>query len=141
MYRGSYGEIEAAFGLTYADGTPKPVAYERFQQVAASGGGGMTTHVSRLHGTVEVGGTGAAWIYVSAWGHGGDFHETYTDALGIYAFENLDPSAQYNLGINASFTEAGFVAVDGNHAFDVRDNVELVAGPDAWHGENFVLPF
>jgi hypothetical protein len=126
------------FGLTFADGTPKPVAYERFQQIAASGAGG---NASRLHGTVEIGGTGAPSIYVSAWGHGGDFHETYTDALGIYAFEGLDPSALYNLVVNASFTENGFVAVDSGHEFEVRNNVELVAGPDAWHGENFALSF
>lgn len=129
------------FGLTYADGTPKPIAYERFQQVAAGGGSGNTTNASRLHGTVEIGGTGAAWIYVSAWGQGGDFHETYTDALGIYAFEDLDPGSRYNLVVNASFTGAGFDPVDGDHAFEVRDNVALVAGPDAWHGENFALPF
>jgi Glycosyl hydrolase catalytic core len=131
------------FGLTYADGTPKPAAYERFQQVAASTGGGGSNplNASRLHGTVEIGGSRAPSIYVSAWGHGGDFHETYTDPLGIYAFENLDPDAPYNIAVNAAFTESGFVAVDGNHAFAVRDNVELVAGPDAWHGENFALPF
>ena len=127
------------FGLTYADGTPKPFAYERFQQVANSGGGGVT-HASRLHGTVEIGGAGAPGIYVTAWGHGGDLHTTYTDGGGIFAFEGLEPSSLYNVVVNAQFSD-GFQPVDGNHAFEVRDNVELVAGPDAWHGENFQLPF
>jgi hypothetical protein len=128
------------FGLTYADGTPKPFAFERFQQVAQPGGGPGPTHASRLHGTVEIGGSGAAGIYVTAWGHGGDAHATYTDAGGIYAFEGLVPDSLYNVVVNAQFVD-GFVPVDDSHAYEVRDNVELVAGSDAWHGENFQLPF
>lgn len=35
----------------------------------------------------------------------------------------------------------GFAVIDGAHGFDVRNDVELVSGPDGWHGENFQLSF
>jgi hypothetical protein len=134
----------APFGLTYADRTPKPdvfAAYQALAQGAAAGGEPGATHASRLHGTVEVGGTPLPGIVVTAWGHdAGDFHATTTDPLGIYAFEGLQPASLYNVVVNARFTAAGFATIDGAHASEVRDNVELVAGPDDWHGEDFSLP-
>ena len=43
--------------------------------------------------------------------------------------------------MNAVYKDGAFETVDGDHGIEVRDNVELVAGPDAWHGENFSLDF
>jgi hypothetical protein len=126
------------FGLTFADGTPKPVAFDRFRALTSTP---ATTNTSRMHGTVVVGGLGVGGLYVTAWGHGGDLHATYTDDAGIYAFEDLSPSSLYNVVVNATFDGAGFAPVDGAHAYEVRDNVTLVAGPDNWHGEDFQLPF
>jgi hypothetical protein len=133
------------FGLTFADGSPKPDVYATYQALTSGGGGGGATHTARLHGTVETGGAGLAGLSVSAWGQrAGDFHGAVTDGLGIYEFTDLDPDALYNVVVNAVFdpgAPGGFAPVDGGHAFEVRNNVELVSGPDGWHGENFPLAF
>jgi hypothetical protein len=45
---------------------------------------------------------------------------------------------------NAQFdpgAPGGFTVLDGAHSYAVRDDVELVSGPDGWHGENFALRF
>lgn len=133
------------FGLTYDDGSPKPGAFVRYQQIAGAAAeepGPGSTMASRLHGTVETGDGVVADVFVSAWGHNaGDFHQTYTDAGGIYAFESLDPGSLYNIVVNATYADGWFAAVDGSHALEVRDNVVLEAGADGWHGENFTLPY
>jgi hypothetical protein len=138
------------FGLTFADGTPKPDVYATYRDLAhggGSGGGGGDpgAHTGQLHGTVEAGGGGIEGLWVSAWGKdAGDFHVAFTDALGIYQFTDLDPGSRYNLVVNAQFdpgVPGGFAVVDGTHGFEVRDDIELVSGPDGWHGENFQLPF
>jgi len=140
------------FGLTFADGSPKPDVYAMYRALTGGGGGepppppppppGTT---SQLHGTVESGGAGVEGLWVSAWGHGeGDFHVVKTDALGIYAFTDLNPGSQYNVVVNGQFEPSvpgGYVALDGDHAFDVRNNVVLESGPDGWHGENFQLSY
>jgi polysaccharide biosynthesis protein PslG len=133
----------APFGLTYANHAPKPDVYATYQELArgaASGGGDGATHTGALHGTVHVGTTRLAGLRVTAWGHNaGDFHETWTDALGIYAFTDLDADALYNVVVNADFVDGNFIAIDAAHDIAVRDNVELISGPDGWHGENFPL--
>jgi len=138
------------FGLTFADGSPKPDAYATYRGLTGSGdpppppppGSGLT---QQLHGTVEAGGGGLEGIWVSAWGHdGGDFHVAQTDALGIYAFTDLNAGSQYNIAVNAQFEPSapgGYVALDGDHGFEVRNNVVLESGPDGWHGENFGLAY
>src|SRR5215470_17105118 len=101
----------------------------------------VTSNTPGLHGTVEIGGDGQPGLVVTAWGHTlGDFHETTTDALGIYAFEDLEPDSEYNVVVNAQFGDGGFTPIDAEHAYEVRDNVVLISGPDGWHGENFQLP-
>ena len=99
---------------------------------------GMT---SRLHGRVSAGGAWAAQVTVSAWGHeAGDLHTTTTGDDGIYVIERLDGGSLYNVVVNAAYEEGiGFEVIDAAHAYEVRDNVELVSGPDGWHGENFEL--
>jgi Glycosyl hydrolase catalytic core len=144
----------APFGLTFADGTPKPDVYATYQALTGGDpggggggdpGGGPGVHTSQLHGTVEAGGSGIEGLWVSAWGKtSGDFHVAFTDALGIYQFTALDPDSGYNLVVNAQFDPSvpgGFAVIDEAHAYDVRNDVELVSGPDGWHGENFQLPF
>jgi hypothetical protein len=140
------------FGLTFADGSPKPDVYAAYRALAGGSGeepppppppgSGLT---QQLHGAVEVGGGGLEGIWVSAWGHdGGDFHVVQTDALGIYAFTDLSAGSQYNVVVNGQFEPSapgGYVSVDGEHAFAVRNNVVLESGPDGWHGENFSLPY
>ncbi len=99
-------------------------------------------HASRLHGTVLAGGAAVAGVQVSAWGHSaGDFRSAVTDENGIYVIEGLDPQSLYNLVVNAVYKEGAFETIDSAHGSAVRDNVELVAGPDAWHGEDFSLEF
>jgi polysaccharide biosynthesis protein PslG len=135
------------FGLTYADWTPKPNAYAAFQALGSDTGGtgGGTTHTQLLHGTVEAGGGPIEGLTVTAWGQsGGDFHATTTDVLGIYQFTDLTADSLYNVVVNAQFdasTPGGFDAIDGAHGFEVRNNVELVSGPDGWHGEDFGLGY
>jgi hypothetical protein len=125
------------FGLTFADGSPKP-AYVRYQQLA--GAVDSSGNTPRLHGTVAIGGGGQPGLVVTAWGHDdGDFHQTTTDALGIYAFEDLEPDSEYNVVVNAQFSDGGFTPIDSSHAYEVRNNVTLVSGPDGWHGEDFQL--
>jgi hypothetical protein len=140
----------APFGLTYADWTAKPVAYAAYQALARGGGdtgagGSGDTHTPMLHGTVQSGGTPIEGLTVTAWGQtGGDFHATTTDVLGIYQFTDLAADSLYNVVVNAQFdasTPGGFDVIDGAHAFEVRNNVELVSGPDGWHGENFGLAY
>jgi hypothetical protein len=100
------------------------------------------THTIRLHGTVHVADTRLDSIVVTAWGHtGGDFHETTTDALGIYQLTELDAESLYNVVVNAGFESGDYRAIDPSRAFEVRDNVELVSGPDGWHGEDFDLAY
>jgi hypothetical protein len=98
---------------------------------------------SRLHGRVSAGDVWAAQITVSAWGHGaGDLHTTTTGDDGIYVIEHLDGGSLYNVVVNATYREGtGFEVIDAAHAYEVRDNVELVSGPDGWHGENFELGY
>ncbi|HEU0034608.1 MAG TPA: carboxypeptidase-like regulatory domain-containing protein [Kofleriaceae bacterium] len=136
------------FGLTFADGAPKTAPFTRYQQLARAidppggggGGGGGGGMASRLHGTVEIGGAAQPGLVVTAWGHlDGDLHEATTDALGIYALEGLRADSLYNVVVNARFGDGGFAPIDGSHAFEVRDNVALTAGPDDWHGEDFQL--
>lgn len=143
------------FGLTFRDGTPKPDVYATYQGLTAgggtgggdpgSGGGNPGQHTRQLHGTVEAGRTGIAGLWVSAWGKAaGDFHVVRTAALGIYQFTDLDPGSSYNLVVNAQFdpgAPGGYAVLDGAHGYAVRDDVELVSGPDGWHGENFPLAF
>lgn len=147
----------APFGMTYADHAPKPDVYAAYQTLArgaTNGGGGHggggggddaddgggDAHTGQLHGTVHAGTTRLANLRVTAWGHAsGDFHATWTDALGIYAFTDLDGASLYNIVINAQFVDGDYVVEDGAHDFAVRDNVELVSGPDGWHGEDFPL--
>jgi len=134
------------FGLTFADGTPKPAAYATYRALATSDSPPPpppgSTHTPMLHGTVETAGAGIAGVRVSAWGQrAGDFHVAFTDVLGIYQLTDLDPDSLYNVVVNAQFDGSGFVVVDGAHGFEVRDNVELASGPDGWHGEDFGLPF
>jgi polysaccharide biosynthesis protein PslG len=134
----------APFGMTYANHAPKPNVYAAYQTLArgAADGGDAPEHTGYLHGTVHAGTKRLAGLRVTAWGHDeGDFHETTTDALGIYAFTDLAPSSLYNLVINAQFVDGEFVVEDGAHDFAVRDNVELIAGPDGWHGEDFPLAY
>ena len=93
------------------------------------------THTSKLHGHVHVGARSLANVTVTAWGHnGGDLHTTTTDGAA-----ELDPGSLYNVVVNARFVDGELVAIDARHAFEVRDNIELEAGPDGWHGENFPL--
>lgn len=147
------------FGLTFTDGSPKPDVYAMYRSLArggedegggggGGGGGGEEPPpglTPRLHGAVEVGGAGIQGLWVSAWGHdSGDFHVVQTDALGIYAFTELNAGSRYNVVVNGQFEPSapgGYVALDGEHAVDVRNNVLLESGPDGWHGENFSLPY
>ena len=145
------------FGLTFADGTPKPDVYATYQRLTGGAPGGGDpggdggdpgapgAHTGQLHGTVETGGTGIEGLWVSAWGKAaGDFHVAFTDALGIYQLTDLDPASRYNLVINAQFDPSapgGYATIDGAHDHAVRDDVELISGPDGWHGENFQLAF
>jgi hypothetical protein len=139
------------FGLTFDDGSPKPDVYAMYRALTGGGGGGGGEDppppglTSQLHGAVEAGGGGIEGIWVSVWGHEhGDFHVVATDALGIFAFTDLDPGSRYNVVVNGQFEPSapgGYVPVDGDHALDVRNNVVLESGPDGWHGENFSLPF
>ncbi len=143
------------FGLTFDDGSPKPDVYAMYRSLTGRGGGGgggggggeepQPGLTPRLHGTVEAGGGGLEGIWVSAWGHErGDFHVVQTDALGIYAFTELQASSRYNVVVNGQFEPSapgGYVALDPDHAVDVRNNVVLESGPDGWHGENFALPY
>ena len=143
----------APFGLTYADHSPKPFLYDAYKALtgAAAGepeqpGGGeeqpADALTSKLHGRVHVGTRSLAGIAVTAWGHAaGDFHSTTTDAAGIYELVTLDPKSKYNLVVNGQFVDGEFVAIDPAHAVVVRDNIELEAGPDGWHGENFPLAY
>lgn len=140
------------FGLTFADGSPKPDVYAMYRALTGGGGGepppppppppGVT---QQLHGTVEVDGRGVEGLWVSAWGHhDGDFHVVKTDALGIYAFTDLEAASPYNVVVNGQFEPSapgGYVPLDGDHAYDVHNNIVLESGPDGWHGENFQLPF
>jgi len=134
------------YGLTYRDGTPKPDAYVRYQLIASAneggggGGGGGGGHTMMLHGTVAANGAGIEGLTVTAWGQdAGDFHATTTDALGIYQLTDLVPASRYNVVVNATFDNGGYDVIDGNHGYDVRNNVELASGPDGWHGEDFTL--
>jgi hypothetical protein len=144
------------FGLTFADGSPKPDVYAMYRALTGGGGGGgggggedppppPPGLTQQLHGTVEVGGNGLEGIWVSAWGHtDGDFHVVKTDALGIYAFTDLNAASQYNVVVNGQFEPSapgGYVALDGDHAYDVHNNIVLESGPDGWHGENFSLAY
>ncbi len=136
------------FGLTFDDGSPKPHVYATYRALTGGGGGGEDPPpgtTPNLHGTVETGGSGIEGLWVSAWGHdNGDFHVVQTDALGIYAFTELDPASLYNIVVNGQFEPSapgGYVPLDPGHAIGVRDNVVLESGPDGWHGENFSLPF
>ncbi len=99
----------------------------------------LSTHfANRLHGTVLVNGVPQPGIAVSAWGKDhGDFHQTTTDSLGIYEFENLHDLSLYNVVVNAQYQVGQYVTLDEKYDYEVRNNVQLVAGPDAWHGENF----
>jgi hypothetical protein len=130
------------FGLTFADGTPKPDVYAAYQALSSSS---TQLDTAQLHGTVEAGGAGIEGLQVSAWGKSaGDLHVAVTDALGIYQLTDLDPASQYNLVVNAQFdpgAPGGYAVIDGAHGFEVRNDVELIAGPDGWHGENFPLAY
>lgn len=123
--------------------------YFKFDQVSGppaptpppSGG-----HTSQLHGTVlRADGTREAHMYVSVWRHDGrQFLETYTNSLGIYEFRGLDSEQQYNIVVNARYVTSGgdcgaFDRVDKSRNSAVRNNVELIAGTDNWHGEDFWL--
>ena len=130
---------DPGFGLFTDAGEKKP-AWQEFHDAAATLGPRSDGKTPRLHGTVLVAGERARGLQVTAGGHdAGDFHVTTTDALGIFAFTDLDPASQYNVVVNADFTDGGFRAVDGAHDFDVHNNVDLIAGPDGWHGDNFQL--
>ncbi len=132
----------APFGLTFADGSPKPALYAAYQALSADA---ITDHTAQLHGAVQAAGVSLQLVWVSAWGQSsGDFHVTFTDGLGIYEFTDLDPSSRYNVAVNTQFdpgSPTGFRTVEPAHDFTVRNNVELVSGPDGWHGENFDLAF
>ena len=80
-----------------------------------------------------------AGVVVTAWSQTeGTAVEARTDEEGSYAFEDLDPRSLYNLMVNARW-EDGPVRRDESFGYAVRDNVQLTAGPDGWHGEDFVL--
>jgi hypothetical protein len=132
------------FGLTFDDGSPKPDVFDAFAGLA-HGARDLDDRTGSLHGTVETDGSGTPGIWVSAWGHlNGDFHIVQTDGLGIYAFTDLDPSQLYNVVVNAELDPSapgGFAVRDDGHAFEVRNDVTLISGPDGWHGEDFQLPF
>ena len=131
----------APYGLTYSDGSAKPDAYAQYQALAG-GAGESDPHTPMLHGTIALDGAGVEGLVVTAWGQSsGDFHETTTDALGIYQFTDLDEASLYNIVVNASFDNGGYDAIDTDFAYDVRNNVELVSGPDGWHGEDFSLAY
>jgi hypothetical protein len=135
----------APFGLTFADGTPKPFAYAAYQALSTGAGGAAGGHTMQLHGLIQIRGAGIESVQVSAWGQtSGDFHTVLTDALGIYQFTDLDPGSLYNIVVNARFDASSpdhFTVLDPTHSFTIRDNVELVSGPDGWHGENLDLAF
>jgi hypothetical protein len=139
----------APYGLTDASGSAKPDAYATYQSLAGSdgggdggGGGGGDDHTPMLHGTIALDGTGIEGLVVTAWGHDdSDLHQTTTDVLGIYQFTDLEADSQYNVVVNATFDNGGYDAIDPDYAYDVRNNVELVSGPDGWHGEDFSLAY
>jgi hypothetical protein len=142
-----YGAYQAAAGVEekaqpQPEPTPAPTPTPTPAPTPAPTPTQTPDKTSRMHGTVEIGGQGTEGIQVSCWGHDqGDFRATTTDALGIFVFEGLAANSQYNVVVNANFADGGFPVVDGAHASEVRNNVELVAGPDDWHGENFQLPY
>jgi hypothetical protein len=139
FYFGLSDAMVAPFGLTDTSWTPKP-AYARYQALTGAAET-ADTHTSRLHGTVRVGDTPVEGLTVTAWGHdAGDLHTTTTDALGIYQFTDLAPGSLYNVVANARF-DNGYVAIDPAHGYVVHDNVELVAGPDGWHGDELRLSY
>ena len=94
------------------------------------------THASRLHGTVAVGSTPLPGIIVTP----PTFTPPRPTRLAFTRSKASSPRPSTNVVVNARFTAGGFVTIDGAHASEVRDNVELVAGPDDWHGEDFSLP-
>ena len=156
LFAWSSTQEDGNFGVFGRDGK-RTAAWTKFHDAATSRGesehakesgdgqgsaAAPASNASRLHGAVDANGGGVAGLTVSAWGHAnGDYHEATTDALGIYAFEGLDPSSQYNLVVNATFDGAGYTPIDEAHASATRDNVKLTAGGDGWHGENFDLGF
>lgn len=138
----------APFGLTDENHAQKPHVYAAYKALTQAASpeepapDEPATHADRLHGTVHVGGVPIEGLTVTAWGHAaGDFHRATTDALGIYELTGLDPRGLYNIVVNARFEDGAFVAEDPAHDVGVRDNVELVAGPDGWHGEDFELAY
>jgi hypothetical protein len=124
--------------------------YFKFDQV---GGGSppptqppSSGRTSKLHGTVlRSDGTREANMYVSVWRQdGGQFLTTYTNSQGVYGFSGLDPNQKFNLVVNARWVGGGgdcggFDRIDKSRNSAVRNNVELIAGPDNWHGEDFWL--
>jgi hypothetical protein len=135
FYFGLSDAMVAPFGLTAADGSPKP-AYARYQALTSA-----AAYTSNLHGSVRVGDTPVPGLTVTAWGQSsGDLHTTTTDADGVYQFTDLDPTSLYNIVANAQFDD-GFVAIDPAHDYAVDNNVELVAGPDGWHGDELRLSY
>lgn len=135
----------------YRDETSRDFFFDYFKVDQVSGppaptpppSGGRT---SQLHGTVlRSNGARETHMYVSVWRHdGGQFLTTYTNSQGIYEFTGLDPNQKYNIVVNARWVGSGgdcgaFDRVDKSRNSAVRNDVELIAGPDNWHGEDFWL--
>lgn len=138
----------APFGLTDLSWQPKPDVHDRYHALASGDAGGECPRTADLHGAVFTGSPDAPrfldGVLVSAWQKpSGPLRETRT-AGGIYELRGLDPSAEYNLVVNARY-DGGWRVDDPGHAFneadDVRNIVRLCNGGDGWHGEDFKLAY
>ncbi len=98
----------------------------------------VTNMTPRLRGVLDSNNAGQSGLTVMAFGHDlGDFHQTTTDANGVYEFTDLDPLSEYDVVVNATLNGGRPVAIDALFRGELRRDVALIAGPDGWHGEDF----
>jgi hypothetical protein len=121
----------------YGQNAPPP------PQPPPPGGDPNAQHAGRVHGTITIQGAPIGGVSISAWGHDWqDYKEVTTGDDGIYMIDGLNAGSQYNIVVNGTADENGsYSATNPDHQVQVRNNVELVAGPDGWHGEDFTLDF
>ena len=147
---GNYDPVNAAYGVGVRNNVVLVSGDDGWhgEEFSIAGGDGAPapppstgpTTTAKLHGTVQANLQPQAGLQVSAWGKSnGDFHVTQTDSSGIYQFTDLNPASQYNIVVNANYVNGAFVIIDNRFGDAIRNDVQLIAGPDGWHGEDFAL--